>query len=214
MYVVALHTSSHLIPNQMLQTIPLTSLVPLAVGVLLVDTTFSASKLPVPLRVGDIDLDGFPDLVLIRADSPTPRTTQFTPTILMNLPCGTAGSVGCEKGGRRAWRMVQTGTGPLNEIKDARGVAFMDIDEDGSLDVLVQRTGKDGKGTLTFVQNNFYHDAFFLKAIGKTAWSLSDRDDQLPLTVLNSPCPGGWCTAPNGSTYHVCIRCSFGMSEF
>jgi hypothetical protein len=30
----------------------------------------------------------------------------------------------------------------------------------------VQRTGKDGHGRLLFVQNNFYYDAFFLKAIG------------------------------------------------
>jgi integrin alpha FG-GAP repeat containing protein 1 len=31
---------------------------------------------------------------------------------------------------------------------------------------MVQRTGADGKGNVLFVQNNFYHDAFFLKAIG------------------------------------------------
>jgi len=36
----------------------------------------------------------------------------------------------------------------------------------GTLDILVQRTGRQGQGTITFVQNNVFHDAFFLKAIG------------------------------------------------
>lgn len=32
---------------------------------------------------------------------------------------------------------------------------------------MVQRTGTQGEGRISFVQNNFYYDAFFLKAIGK-----------------------------------------------
>ena len=32
---------------------------------------------------------------------------------------------------------------------------------------MVQRTGIQGEGRISFVQNNFYYDAFFLKAIGK-----------------------------------------------
>ena len=31
---------------------------------------------------------------------------------------------------------------------------------------MVQRTGSAGQGNVLFVQNNFYYDAFFLKAIG------------------------------------------------
>ena len=31
---------------------------------------------------------------------------------------------------------------------------------------MVQRTGDQHKGNILFVQNNFYYDAFFLKAIG------------------------------------------------
>ena len=31
---------------------------------------------------------------------------------------------------------------------------------------MVQRTGSQGQGNVLFVQNNFYYDAFFLKAIG------------------------------------------------
>lgn len=32
---------------------------------------------------------------------------------------------------------------------------------------MVQRTGQSGEGTILFVQNNFYYDAFFLKALGE-----------------------------------------------
>lgn len=31
---------------------------------------------------------------------------------------------------------------------------------------MVHRTGDSGQGNILFVQNNFYYDAFFLKAIG------------------------------------------------
>jgi hypothetical protein len=31
---------------------------------------------------------------------------------------------------------------------------------------MVQRSGSAGQGKVLFVQNNFYYDAFFLKAIG------------------------------------------------
>lgn len=36
---------------------------------------------------------------------------------------------------------------------------------------MVQRSGDQGEGKLLFVQNNFYYDAFFLKAIGKATKS-------------------------------------------
>ena len=39
----------------------------------------------------------------------------------------------------------------------------------GTLDIMVQRTGEQGQGNVLFVQNNFYYDAFFLKAIGKSS---------------------------------------------
>jgi hypothetical protein len=35
----------------------------------------------------------------------------------------------------------------------------------GTLDIMVQRTGEQGEGNILFVQNNFYYDAFFMKAI-------------------------------------------------
>jgi hypothetical protein len=37
----------------------------------------------------------------------------------------------------------------------------------GTLDIMVQRSGGQESQKLTFIQNNFYHDAFFLKAQGQ-----------------------------------------------
>lgn len=38
---------------------------------------------------------------------------------------------------------------------------------------MVQRTAEQGQGNVLFVQNNFYYDAFFLKAIGVYSYTPS-----------------------------------------
>jgi len=60
---------------------------------------------------------------------------------------------------------MSKGIDPLAGITDARNAVFVDLDEDGTLDIMVQRTGEQGAGRVLFVQNNFYYDAFFMKAI-------------------------------------------------
>ena len=67
----------------------------------------------------------------------------------------------------------------------------------------MQRTGKQGQGTITLVQNNVFHDAFFLKAIGASFNSrpvLSNGS----FAVLNGAC-NGYCTPKNAiePSYHV-----------
>ena len=69
------------------------------------------------------------------------------------------------------------------------GLCFDVVWVQGTLDVMVQRTGEQGQGNVVFVQNNFYYDAFFLKAI-----------------VLNGACSSGTCPASNGvGKYHVSL---------
>jgi hypothetical protein len=58
---------------------------------------------------------------------------------------------------------------------------------------------------VTFVQNNFFHDAFFLKAIGAVLhYFLAVICSYLHFTVLNGAC-NGLCTPDNSSQprYHV-----------
>ena len=64
------------------------------------------------------------------------------------------------------------------------GSSFI-FDLKGTLDIMVQRTGDGGQGKVLFVQNNFYYDAFFLKAIGASHILLC-KPVCLSLTVLCS----------------------------
>ncbi|KAF8894778.1 hypothetical protein BD779DRAFT_1609403 [Infundibulicybe gibba] len=166
--------------NNALITLPLSAFFPdvTSPSLLVFDTTYNP-PLPVPLKLGDANLDGFPDFILILVSR-----GDHIPKLVFSVPCGSGDSVGCVPG-RRAWRVARKGAELLDSIKDARGVSFLDMDEDGTLDIMVQRTGKAGLKNILFVQNNFYYDAFFLKAI-----------------VLNGACDNGLCHGSNGSEYH------------
>jgi integrin alpha FG-GAP repeat containing protein 1 len=163
-------------------------------SILMYDTTHSP-PLPLPLKIGDADLDGFPDILFI---SVTPDDARV-PKLAWNVAC-TFNEPGCpppqpQSESKRAddlapSKFVKNGAGiggrgfvmassigdasVLATFKDARSVSFLDLDEDGTLDILIQRSGTGAGGQRTgngqkvnFVQNNVFHDAFFMKAIGK-----------------------------------------------
>ncbi|KAJ7246549.1 hypothetical protein B0H12DRAFT_1203288 [Mycena haematopus] len=167
------------VDNDAFVSLPITTLFP-GSSLVVLDTT-PVPALPISLKLGDANLDGFPDLLVIIASG-----QDHVPKVLFSVPCG-AGVLGCRSGHRKhGWSVATKGMETLDAIKDARSVSFLDIDEDGTLDIMVQRTGALGQGNIRFVQNNFYYDAFFLKAI-----------------VLNGACDNGWCYGPNGTEkYH------------
>ncbi|KIJ44161.1 hypothetical protein M422DRAFT_30662 [Sphaerobolus stellatus SS14] len=159
-------------------------------SLLMVDTT-NDPPIPLPIRVGDLSLDGFPDLIPI-ITTPTSGGVfgigagiNRTPAVLTSVPCA-RGIPGCSADGRgrRGFQHLTSGVEALQTIVDARSVAVLDLDEDGTLDILIQRTGEQQSGSTTFIHNNFFYDAFFLKAM-----------------VLNRPCDGGLCTLENGTRY-------------
>ncbi|KAI0689777.1 hypothetical protein BC835DRAFT_1407738 [Cytidiella melzeri] len=155
-------------------------------SLLLVMDTSQTPAVPIPIKLGDVNQDGFPDLLAIVASGTGTRSDR-TPHLVYSVSCA-KGVPGCGTNGigRRGWSLLQKGAEVLSSVKDAWSVAFLDMDEDGSLDIMVQRTGNQEEGNILFVQNNFYYDAFFLKAI-----------------VLNGACGSGLCTYPNGSgQYH------------
>ena len=137
-------------------TIPIRDLLESDAKLHVLDTSFSPPQ-PILPRTGDANLDGFPDLLLI---------TEGRVHLFISTPCA-RGVPGCAApGARRGWREMRKGADPLAGVKDARIAVFVDLDEDGTLDIMVQRTGEQGAGRVLFVQNNFYYDAFFMKAIG------------------------------------------------
>lgn len=93
--------------------------------------------LPLPIRVGDLSLDGFPDLIIIVASAPeggilgVGASIDRTPYILSSVPCA-RGIAGCNESGqgRRGFAVASTGSEALRQIVDARGVTVLDLDED------------------------------------------------------------------------------------
>ncbi|KAI8999088.1 hypothetical protein BD414DRAFT_476952 [Trametes punicea] len=164
---------------------PPTSQSPTSPSLLVMDTTQNP-PVPLPIKLGDVNQDGFPDLLAVVVTG-TGSHRSRTPQLALSVPC-TKGVAGCngDGTGRRGWRVVKKDVNPLTNVRDARSVAFLDMDEDGTLDIMVQRTGDQGQGNILFIQNNFYYDAFFLKAI-----------------VLNGACGSGTCPAADGGEkYH------------
>jgi len=99
-------------------------------SLLLSDVTFTP-PIPLGLKPGDADLDGFPDLLAIVIGS---DGDAHTPRVLSNVQCS-SGVPGCGAGGKGRRGFNAAGGNEielLEEIKDARGVAWVDLDEDVS----------------------------------------------------------------------------------
>jgi integrin alpha FG-GAP repeat containing protein 1 len=98
-------------------------------SLLLYDTT-ATPPIPLPLRIGDVDLDGFPDLIpiVVRND----KGSSHTPEILISRPCtGKDASQGrCPAKYGRTFSAMVNDVDPLATISDARGLALLDLDED------------------------------------------------------------------------------------
>jgi integrin alpha FG-GAP repeat containing protein 1 len=104
---------------------PVSSVIPSTSSLLVYDTTFTP-PIPIPLKLGDADLDGFPDMLAISAQG-----HDRTPRLVYSVPCA-VGLGGCSKSGagRRGWKIATKGVEALENIKDARSITFLDTDED------------------------------------------------------------------------------------
>ncbi|KAI9473399.1 MAG: hypothetical protein EXX96DRAFT_528016 [Benjaminiella poitrasii] len=152
--------------------------------ILISDSDFRG-KLPVPVHVGDYNLDGFPDLLVTTTD----RVILLQSVVCDSQLC----TSGAKALNRRSFSVVSTGAEILNQITTPSQATFFDIDEDGTLDILVlQKMQKDAGRLPNFIVNNYFNDAFFLKSLvsngveNSAAYGVSYPGASLKFTVLDT----------------------------
>lgn len=145
-----LYSFKQLLSSQGFVRIPLSYMFPgvKSPGLLVFDTTQSP-PVPVPLKLGDANLDGFPDLLAIISSD-----RDHIPKLIFSVACA-KGVVGCEADGtgRRGWKIETKGVESLDAVNDARGVSFLDMDEDVWQACLYCKTATNtslSRGRLTF----------------------------------------------------------------
>ncbi|KAG0364322.1 hypothetical protein BC939DRAFT_458332 [Gamsiella multidivaricata] len=154
---------------------PLSDVLPEGQQLLLTDPGFKG-KLPVAVHVGDYNLDGYPDLLVVSGtagDSNQPASA----TLLQSVLCSSDDSVcmpSAVAAKRRTFVKVTEGADALNSVQDVRAAAFLDLDEDGTVDIMLLRsvTGQQAAGrAITMIHNNYFNDAFFLKTLASNGVS-------------------------------------------
>jgi integrin alpha FG-GAP repeat containing protein 1 len=108
-------------------------------------TSSQETSIPIPLRIGDYNVDGFPDVLTLLVNAtakPAPgglfggsRGEGVQVKLLESIPCGKK-TKGCDNKvatKRRSFRVVKgKEVAALETIWDARSVSWLDIDEDVS----------------------------------------------------------------------------------
>jgi integrin alpha FG-GAP repeat containing protein 1 len=121
---------------QSLLSIPLSSILSTSGDPQLLLHVPGEPNIPLPLRPGDYNVDGFPDLLLtIHNSTAAPgvitRKAGHQVRVLENVPCG-SGIAGCQ--GQKDGRGFKVGGGSgwevLDDIWDASGASWLDVDDD------------------------------------------------------------------------------------
>jgi len=124
----------------------------------------------ITLRMGDYNLDGFPDLIFPIVQ----QAGTVVASLWVSVPCQveTCGEA-ATNAMRRTYAQVTEGVDELTAVKDPYAATFVDFDENGILDILVLTNSQENSTKRIYaVYNNFFNDAFFLKTMGLNGvWS-------------------------------------------
>jgi len=128
---------------------------------------FTYGDLPLTLRTGDYNLDGYPDLLIPLLDGDGRIFIQ----VWQNVKCEPSNSNGlCPHSSARSFVPIWQDMEALTSISNAYAAAFFDLDENGMPDVLILTddalSTPGGRRHIRAVFNNFQNDAFFLKTLG------------------------------------------------
>ncbi|OMJ12106.1 T-cell immunomodulatory protein [Smittium culicis] len=153
----------------------------------IIDGTFGGPQ-PVQIQIGDYDLDGYPDILVttIKSDTPVSNSKRGVIGNIWNQLFGSSSSSpGSNISGNTQIRLIQNSKqtsqskdrrlfkkfddrnslSELSKISNPTRAAFFDIDENGTLDILVNCLDSDGKPVIKAVYNNFdVASTFFMRA--------------------------------------------------
>ncbi|XP_030582043.1 T-cell immunomodulatory protein [Archocentrus centrarchus] len=152
------------------------------------------SSQPLTLHLGDYNLDGFPDALVVLRNTSGSDQQAF---LLENVPCNldTCSSVG---------RMfhIHWDQSDLGAIQNAVMATFFDIYEDGILDMLVQSQA-EGKNDLRIhaLKNNFEADAYFVKVMVLSGLCSNDCPEGVKPFGVNQPGPYVMYTTVDSNGY-------------
>uniref|UniRef100_A0A8C5FA32 Integrin alpha FG-GAP repeat containing 1 n=1 Tax=Gadus morhua TaxID=8049 RepID=A0A8C5FA32_GADMO len=141
-----------------------------------------APGLPLALHLGDYNLDGFPDALVILRNSSSRAQRAF---LLENVPCSGSSCPSVGRTFRVHWDQSDMGS-----IPQAALATFYDIYEDGILDMLVLSRA-EGKADFIIhaLKNNFEADAYFVKVIVLSGLCSSDCPQKVTPFGVNQPGP-------------------------
>jgi len=123
------------------------------------DNIYGKAYIPIPIRIGDINMDGYPDIILSVNDITKPIE------IYESIPCSK--KFGCNENATNANRrtlVYSDHSKVLNRRQNIRSAAFMDIEENGTADILLFGEQDADKRIYTVI-NNLHNDAFFMKTL-------------------------------------------------
>uniref|UniRef100_A0A3P8S073 Integrin alpha FG-GAP repeat containing 1 n=1 Tax=Amphiprion percula TaxID=161767 RepID=A0A3P8S073_AMPPE len=113
---------------------------------------------PLALHLGDYNLDGFPDALVVLHNTSGSNQQAF---LLENVPCQ---NPSCHNVGRMFH--IHWDQSDLGAIQNATMATFFDIYEDGILDMLVLSQAEGKKDLIIHaLKNNFEADAYFVKVM-------------------------------------------------
>ncbi|KAJ2786057.1 hypothetical protein GGI15_001724 [Coemansia interrupta] len=116
-------------------------------------------SVPPPVRLADLNLDGYPDMAFITKKDKTTHVRMLKSESCSGCTAGSSNLLG-----RRSYAAVTDGVDVLNTLGRPQDMAFFDIDGTGTADLLVHYLDSKNNRRVAAIYNNFFTDAFFIKA--------------------------------------------------
>ena len=156
-------------------------------------TDYDRLRLPITLRLGDYNQDGYPDMIVILSQKGSTIGKNNTAQIWNSAACtdDLCGSDATSAGRRTFQRNAGT---PLENVANPFAAAFFDLGDDGTLDMIVlgpSVSNSQARVAITTVVNDVDYGRFFLKVTGLSGlcmnWCSDTQFPDPPPVGVNQP---------------------------